>query len=121
MIEDRAPADTRGWPTALAASALVLAVYLPALTAGFFSDDYQWLGRMASTVVRPSYVFTVFFRDFNPLLHLSYLGDWLFGGGSPLAFHLTSILIHSISTLLLCLLLYRLTGNRWITLAAVLT
>ena len=59
-----------------------LAVYLPALWSGFYSDDFQWLGRMNATLEQPGYLFSVIYRDFNPVLHLSFLIDWLLGGGS---------------------------------------
>jgi len=99
MIERR---DLRA---AGALAAVVCAVYAPALAVGFYSDDYQWLGRMNPTLERPAFVFTVFYRDFNPLLHASFLVDWLVGGGSAVAFHAQSILVHGACAglvLLLC-------------------
>ena len=86
--------------------------YLPALGVGFFSDDYQWLGRMAPTVDRPSFVFTVFYRDFNPVLHASYLLDHLTGGPMAWRYHATSIVIHGLCCGLLFLFLVRLAGAR---------
>jgi len=59
---------------------------------------------MNPTLERPSYVFTVFYRDFNPLLHASFVVDWVIGGGSAVAFHAQSILIHGACAALLLLL-----------------
>jgi hypothetical protein len=95
----------------IAVGALVLgtaAVYLPALRAGFFSDDFEWLGRMNATLERPGYVFSVIYRDFNPVLHLSFLADWLIGDGSAVVFHLHSLTIHLANTVLLYVLSRRL-------------
>lgn len=83
-------------------------VYYPSLWCGFFSDDFQWLGRMNATLERPSFVLTVIYRDFNPVLHLSFVIDWLAGRGSAVVFHADSILIHLLNTILLFLLCRRL-------------
>lgn len=92
---------------------VALAAYWRALGVGFFSDDYEWLGRMAATVGRPSYLFSVFYRDFNPGLHLSFLVDWLVGGARASAgvYHATSVLIHALNASLIALLAARMTGN----------
>jgi len=79
---------------------LACAVYVPSLDVGFYSDDYEWLGRMNPTVERPSYVFSVFFRDFNPVLHLSFVVDWLVGGEAGWVWHAQSILIHALCAML---------------------
>ncbi|HXV77140.1 MAG TPA: hypothetical protein VD788_12555 [Candidatus Polarisedimenticolaceae bacterium] len=91
-----------GLPLLLAVAAA--AVYLPSLFAGFFSDDFQWLGRMNATLERPLYLFSIIYRDFNPVLHASLLLDWLAGRGSPVAFHAQSILIHAANAALLFVL-----------------
>lgn len=106
---------------AAAVGLAALAAYAPALGAGFFSDDYQWLGRMAPTLERPSYLFSVFYRDFNPVLHASFLADWLWGGRDALAYHLSSVLVHASCAALLVLLLRRETGSPWLGAAAALT
>ena len=85
---------------ALLLAAVACGIHLPAIDAGFFSDDYQWLGRMNATLERPFYVFTVFFRDFNPVLHASFALDWILGGDSASIWHMDSILMHGIATVL---------------------
>lgn len=111
-----------GLALALTVGAVSAAVYVRALGAGFYSDDYEWLGRMAPALERPLYVFHVFYRDFNPLLHLSFLGDFLIGSGSASVFHGTSIAVHALCAVLLVLLCTRLTGDRpWLGAAAALT
>ena len=84
------------------------AVYLPALGVGFYSDDYQWLGRMNPTLEHPSYVFSVIYRDFNPVLHASFLVDWLIGGAAGHVWHADSILIHGLCAALVFALCRRL-------------
>src|SRR5439155_24512238 len=103
---------------AAALGALTLAVYARALGAGFFSADYEWLGRMTPALERPLYVFRVFYRDFNPLLHASFVLDYLLGGGMAPVFHATSLLLHAATTTLVVLLCARLAGNAWAALGA---
>ena len=99
---------------ALSLAAVACAVYAPAASIGFFSDDYQWLGRMNATLERPSYVFTVFFRDFNPVLHASFALDWIVGGYQPWVWHADSILLHGLAAGLLFLLCARLGAPFWV-------
>jgi hypothetical protein len=96
------------------------AVYVRALGLGFFSDDWQWLGRMNATLDRPLYVFTVFYRDFNPVLHATFVLDWIAGGGRAWSFHLQSIALHLVTTTLLFLVCRRLSGNAVVAAAAAL-
>jgi len=112
-----APARWLAWAAA-ALGILTLAVYARALGAGFFSDDYEWLGRMTPALERPLYVFRVFYRDFNPVLHLSFVLDYLLGGGTAPVFHATSLLLHAATTTLVVLLCARLAGNAWAALGA---
>ena len=100
---------------------VTVAVYAPALGAGFFSDDYQWLARMAPTVARPDFVFSVFLRDFNPVLHASFLLDYLIGGGGAWSYHLTSIALHAAVVLLVFFLAAGLSESPWIAFASATT
>ncbi len=102
--EPHANGRTRLAILATAAGLVSAAIYLPALGAGFFSDDYEVLGRMAPTIVRPDFLFTVFYRDFNPFLHADFVVDWLAGGGASWVFHLTSIASHGLVVALIFLL-----------------
>ena len=108
---------TKTWAGALSLAAVACAIYVPAVNVGFFSDDYQWLGRMNATLERPSYVFTVFFRDFNPVLHASFTLDWIVGGYHPAVWHADSILLHGIAAGLLFLLCARLGAPFWVAVA----
>ena len=105
----------------MALGSLVLLAYGAALGAGYYSDDFQWLARMAPTLERPLYVFSIFYRDFNPLLHASFLLDYLAGGGAAAVFHATSLLVHAINTILLYFLCRRHTAQAWMAAAAALT
>jgi hypothetical protein len=108
-----------GAAVALAAAAAL--VYARAIAAGFYSDDYTWLARMPATLRHPPYVFTVFFRDFNPLLHASFALDYLAGHGGAAAYHATSIVVHAACAGLLALLCRRLGAGPWVAAAAALT
>ena len=100
--------------------AIVGVVYARSLGVGFFSDDWEWLGRMNATLDRPMYVFTVFYRDFNPVLHASFVVDWFTGGGRALTFHLQSWVLHLINAALLFLLCRRLSGSAALAASAAL-
>ena len=104
-----------------ALGSLVILVYGPALGAGYYSDDFQWLGRMAPTLENPVYIFSVFYRDFNPLLHASFLLDYVMGRGRPEIFHATSLAVHAVCTMLLYHLCRRFTHRIWVAGAAALT
>ncbi len=93
-------------------------VYLRALGCGFWSDDYQWLGRMAATLERPSYLFTVFYRDFNPVLHASFLADWLLGDARAATYHATSLAVHAAAVALVYLLCRRVGASPAVAAAA---
>jgi len=114
--------STRAKDLALVGALIALAgaVYIRALGLGFFSDDWQWLGRMNATLDRPSYVFTVFYRDFNPFLHATFVLDWIAGGGRAWSFHLQSIGLHLVTTALLFLVCRRLSGSAVLAAAAAL-
>ncbi len=105
-----------GWALGLAAAALLC--YVPALSVGFYSDDYEWLGRMQPTLENPGFVFRVFYRDFNPLLHVSLLLDWILGGGQPWLFHASSALWHATAAALVYLLCRRFIQLRTLAMAA---
>jgi hypothetical protein len=103
---------------ALALGALTVAVYAGTLGIGFYSDDYEWLARMTPVLERPLYLFRVFYRDFNPVLHASFVLDYLLGGATAPVFHATSLLLHAATTVLVVLLCARLAGNPWAALGA---
>lgn len=120
MAEDQQGRSGGAVPHVIMCGLLVTASYFGVLRVGFFSDDYTWLGRMAATVERPAYVFSIFFRDFNPALHASFVADWLTGGGGALSYHLTSLLVHALSAVLLLILCRRLGAQPWAATTAAL-
>lgn len=107
-----------------AAAALGLLAALPfarAVSTGFYSDDYTWLGRLPATLAHPRLVFTVFYRDFNPLFHASLAIDHLLGGPDPRVFHATSLLVHAACVVLLFVFCRRVSGSAPVAAAAALT
>ncbi len=100
----------------LSLAVVACSVYAPAIGVAFYSDDYQWLGRMNPTLEKPSYLFSVFFRDFNPVLHASFTLDWIVAGSQPAVWHAHSILLHGIAAGLLFVLCSRLGAPFWVAL-----
>ena len=88
------PWARRDTVTALALSLGACLVYIAALRVGFFSDDYYFLGRTAPILEKPLFLFHIYFRDFIPVVHASFLFDWFVGGMTPWPYHLSSIVIH---------------------------
>lgn len=110
-------------PTWLVCSLLalsVLAVYAQTLGFGFVSyDDTDYV--VTNPMVRRGltweglrWAFTSFdFANWFPLTWLSLMLDAEIASGSPRMFHLTNLLLHAASTLLLFRVLDRATGARW--------
>lgn len=60
------------------------------------------------------WAFTTFhFSNWHPMTWLSHMADVEIYGMSPRGHHLTSVIIHTVSTVLLFLLLFRLTNTVW--------
>ncbi len=107
-----APPDTadREFPLIAAAAltvAVTLAVYLPALRVNFLGDDFMILHRLrslerATDVLR--FFRGEFFEYYRPLAFVSHAVDWAIAGQQARQFHLTNVLIHVISTLLVLLI-----------------
>jgi tetratricopeptide (TPR) repeat protein len=100
------------WPL-LIPGLLVFLLYLPALTYGLVWDDTIFLRDLPDyrdpvlwlvALFRPFVLSPDYFR---PLTLLTFVGEFRLGG-SPLLFHLTNLLLHSINTLLVSLLAWRL-------------
>jgi protein O-mannosyl-transferase len=96
---------------ALAAAAAAVIVYLRALHNPFVYDD------MVTVVGNPTIGnlgnlgAVLHYSLFRPLVNLSYAFDFAFSGHDPLAFHLTSVLLHAANVVLLFLLARRLAGD----------
>ncbi|HXE98651.1 MAG TPA: tetratricopeptide repeat protein [Dongiaceae bacterium] len=99
---------------------LVAAVYLQAGNHEFlnFDDDVYVTANphVASGLTGGNIIwaFTAFDRsNWHPVTWLSHMADAQLYGMSPRGHHLTNVVIHAISTVILFLLLFRVTGSRW--------
>lgn len=108
-------------PLALLLIATVtVAVYWPVLHNGFidFDDDVYVTANTAVqqglTVKGFIWAFTTFHAgNWHPLTWLSHMLDVELFDLNPMGHHATSLLLHTINSLLLCALLHRLTGFLW--------
>lgn len=105
-------------PSALFLIAVVtVAVYWPVLHNDFidFDDDVyvtvNMMVRQGLSLKGVIWAFTTFHAaNWHPLTWLSHMLDVTLFGLNPLGHHATSLFLHSVNSLLLCALLYRLTG-----------
>lgn len=98
-------------------AAVTVAVYVPVLHNGFidFDDDLYVTSNM---IVRQGLTLDGFFWAFStfhaanwhPLTWLSHMLDVELFGLNPLGHHAVSLLLHTLNSVLLCALLYRLSG-----------
>jgi hypothetical protein len=84
-----------------------IALYWPALGAGFVGDDFMILHRLrglghAADVVR--FFRGEFFEYYRPLAFVSHAIDWAIAGQNARQFHLTNLLIHIVNTVLVLLI-----------------
>jgi tetratricopeptide (TPR) repeat protein len=109
----------RGW-ICLALGLITLAVFWPSLTHDFLSyDDQAYVtenppvraGLSWPGVVWAFESFSV--ANWHPLTWLSHMLDCQLYGLKPVGHHLTNLLLHTASTLLLFLVLNRMTGAPW--------
>jgi Flp pilus assembly protein TadD len=112
-----APAWGRNeWLCVAVLAAATLIVFGPALQCGFVFDDEQYVSENA--VVRSGLTAHGFFwawttthaANWHPLTWLSLMLDGHLLGTSPWSYHLVNVLLHVANTLLLFVLLWRLTG-----------
>lgn len=104
----------------IALAAIVLAVYMQAGNHPFlnFDDDtYVTNNRHVAGGITGSNIIWAFTSvdgaNWHPVTWLSHMADVQFYGMNPRGHHLTNVAIHTLSTLLLFLLLVRLTGTTW--------
>jgi hypothetical protein len=87
--------------------ALTVAVYWPALNAGFVGDDFMILHRLRA-LSGPADVLRFFggeyFEYYRPLGFVSHAVDWAIAGQNPRQFHATNLLLHTINSLLVLLI-----------------
>jgi protein O-mannosyl-transferase len=96
---------------------LTVAVYWPVLHNGFidFDDDVYVTSNMAvrQGLTSKGFIWTIstfHAGNWHPLTWLSHMLDVELFGLNPMGHHATSLLLHTVNALLLCTLLYRLTG-----------
>ncbi len=114
--------------TALAAAVLLVLpwlIYAPALRGPFVFDDLTGVVQVAAHLDRGQVADLLRFWEGGlggnrPLRYLSLALDWRLGGGSPLLFHLTNVLLHALCGLLLWSLLRRLRAGGPVALLAAL-
>ncbi len=100
--------------TALLASVLTAAVYLPAIDNGFVDlDDEGYVSKnaMIDTIDARfiGWTFTTFeMYNYHPLTWISYGLDAAVWGKNPRGFHATSVLLHAFNTFLVVWLVFRL-------------
>ena len=122
------PPARPGFPSWLAVGLLLLAtlvIYWPALSCGFvnYDDDtyvtanasvqngFTWAG-LKWAFLHPD----LRLGYWHPLTLLTHMADCQFYGLHPAGHHLTSVLFHALNTVLVFLLLRRLTAAFWLSL-----
>ena len=116
-----APDTTR--LTAAALVAVTFIAYSAALTTGFTADDFFILSRLkASNGLQHglSYFRAGFFEYYRPLAFLTHALDWTVWGAEAFGFHLTNVLLHAGSTVLIWLIGRRLADDRTAAIGALL-
>src|SRR5689334_3438915 len=103
----------------LALAAITFALYLPALRHDFLAyDDQQYVtenphvqgGLTAKSIV---WAFGFHASNWHPLTWFSHMLDCQFYGLNPMGHHLTNALLHTVTTVLLFLILSSMTGALW--------
>ena len=107
------------WLIALALGLITLALYSPSLRHDFLTyDDQQYVtenGQVRSglTLHGMVWAFGKHAGNWHPLTWLSHMLDCQLYGIKPAGHHLTNVLLHTASTVLLFLVLCRMTGAPW--------
>lgn len=107
------------WAVALFAASA--AAFLPALVSGFVADDFFILARLkaqgglAGTF---AYFRAGFFDYYRPAAFVSQAIDWHLWGANAFGFHLTNLVVHGVSTVLLWRMARRLVSKTSATIAA---
>jgi hypothetical protein len=95
---------------------VAILAYWPALRVGFtvrrFFHSRPCERSSADSAIRSrTFPTSGFFEYYRPLTFLSHAVDWHFWGMNPLGYHITNIALHAGSSVLVCLLGYRLGGR----------
>lgn len=101
------------WLAGLALAVLTMAAWWPALSAGFVSDDFIILQRLADHggLADPlSYFGLRHFEYYRPLAFIHLAANWQFFGRDPAGYHAVALAIHLVNTLLVFVMSRRLMG-----------
>jgi tetratricopeptide (TPR) repeat protein len=119
-VKRRAPKASPVFWVSLALGLITFALYSPSLAHAFLTyDDQQYVtenrhvqaGLTWNSLV---WAFTSFFAsNWHPLTWLSHILDYQVYGLHPAGHHLTNVLLHTLNTVLLFLVLKRMTGALW--------
>ena len=118
-VADPARPQFPSWLMALLLALVTVAIYWPTMRDGFVYDDEEYVVNNTHvtsglTLENVRWAFTSFYAaNWHPLTWLSHMVDCQLSGLNPFGHHLTSVLLHSINTMLVFLLLRRLTGLPW--------
>ena len=102
-MRDKAAAPDFTRLTLAAIAALTVLTYAAALTTGFTADDFFILARLKAAnglQHAASYFRAGFFEYYRPLAFVSHALDWTLWGTEAFGFHLTNVLLHAGSTVL---------------------
>lgn len=108
------------WWMALCLAVVTLAVFWQATSCDFINyDDNDYVTDNSDvqeglTAENVRWAFACRYENLHiPLTWISHILDWQLYGGNPWGHHLTSILLHTVNTVLLFLLLRYMTGSLW--------
>src|SRR5580692_8576916 len=118
---ERRDQQLRAWLICLALALLTFGVYFDVLNCGFvLFDDYGYVRdnsfiQEGLTPYAVVWAFTAGYEcNWHPLTWISHMVDWqLYGLNHPGGHHLTSLLFHIANTILMFLVLRRMTGALW--------
>src|SRR4051812_25937397 len=109
------------WPILLV-GVLAAVVYANALHNPFVYDDHDTVLSNRSLADLSNVRFLLVYTPFRPLVNLSYALDRFVWGIDPFGFHVTSVALHVVASMLFCVLLQRLLRDggtrRWSGVAA---
>jgi hypothetical protein len=93
--------------------AVTLSVCYPALEAGMVSDDFTLVGRLGFSEAARFFTDTFGFgrNEYRPITAMSYAVDKWLWSDAPHGYHLTNLLLHASTAVLLLANVHALTGN----------
>ena len=106
----------RAWPWALLVAAVACAAFVQSTTYGFAYDDMAVIkDRVLFHSLanwRPILTASWWFNNnlYRPLTQLTFAANWSASGGAPAAFHVTNVILHATTAVLVYLLARRLLG-----------